>query len=195
MSGVTSPSGVNSQVAHNTGDISVTRTDSVQAPRLASLYRQSIPEKLHVVRDAEYYRWRLGGPSGSWIVYVATRGTEDVGALVAQPRTMDGGTTRIDVSETLPLGKDDREAVFGALLDRIIADNRSVDLFVDPSGALPNEVLRDRGFVSSARPPLSWMYSRVGDPLTLFALSLTNMEFDIGDDGNWEVNDLTRNTN
>jgi GNAT superfamily N-acetyltransferase len=179
----------------DSGDVSVTRVDDVPAGRLASLYRRAVPETLHVVRDEAFYRWRLGGPDRSWTVYVATRDGRDVGALVTRPQPMRGRATRIDVSDAVPLEGPQREPVCGALLDRLVADNPDVDVLAVPGTAIPSDVLESRGFLSSARPPLSWLYARLYDPLTLFAYPQTDLGFDVGDVDNWEVCDLMRNTN
>jgi hypothetical protein len=175
--------------------ISVVQFDEVPAARLAALYQQAVPDALHVVRDPEYYRWRFGEPNGSWTTYLATRGGRDLGALAVRPRTVNGNLSRVDVSDGLPVGVSGREDVFKALLDRVIANNRSVDLIGDPCGAVPSSVLRDRGFLSADSPPLSWAYARFFDPLTLFVKPLSQLNVDVRDEQNWEIDDLTHNTN
>jgi GNAT superfamily N-acetyltransferase len=188
--------GVRDRLSSRSTDVSVTRTDGVPAARLAALYERAVPDTLHVVRDAEYYEWRLDGPNWSGDVYTATRNGADVAAFVVQTRAMRGGTTRVEVSDALPLTTDRvRENAFGALLDRVLDDNRSADVVSVQGTRIPNSLLRARGFVPSSRFPLSWLYERLFDPLTLFAEPVTDVPLDVSDPDNWDVNELTRNTN
>jgi len=177
-------------------DVSVTRTASVPSARLASLYRRGVPETLHVVRDERYYRWRLGGPEWSGAVYVATRHGTDVAAFVVQTRTVGASSTRVEISDALPLVPDrDGRRGFAALLDRVLGDHPNADVVALQDTRVPRELLRERGFVWSGRQPLSWLYERLFDPLTQFALPLSDVGFDVGDPDNWAVAELTRNTN
>jgi len=176
-------------------NVSVTKTAAVPADRLAALYRSRVPESLHVVRDAAYYRWRLGDPGWSGEVYIATRDSEDIAALITRPRRVNETTTRIEVADVLPLSTDRASGRgIAALLDSVIRDHRDADVISIRGSNVPNGVLRARGFVSNARFPYSLLCARAYVTLTLFVTPFTDTDFDVSDPVNWNVNELTINT-
>lgn len=176
-------------------NVSVTRMNEVPAGRLSALYRRNVPERLHVVRDAEYYRWRLGAPGWPGDVYVATKDDVDAAAFLTRSRAVTDEITRLEVSEVLPLVPDSESTPgFSALLDRIVRDNPSADVISIRPSIVPEGVLRRWGFVSNARPPLSWLCARVYVNLWHFVHPYTDLDVDVTSPDTWLVSELTVNS-
>jgi len=186
---------VRDRVSTSPSNVSVTKTEAVPAARLAALYRHSVPEALHVVRDTAYYRWRLGAPDRSGDVYIATRSGEDIAALITRHRQVTEEITRIEVADVLPIVPNRAwTSGFRALLDRLIHDHRDADVISICSSSMPKGLLREYGFISNTRFPYSSLSRRVYVTLTLFVTPFTDTAFDISDQENWNMSELTINT-
>ena len=143
-------------------DVSVRRAGGVPAAELAALYRRSVPEEIHAVRDEQFYDWRFGNPEWAYTVYVAgTAGGPDdgpdVAAVAGRSTGRDAVLTR--VTDLVPL-EGAPDAAVAALLERIVADHPETDLFVAPPSVVPAGVLRTFGFLPDSSPLLASLTSR-----------------------------------
>jgi len=169
-------------------ELTVRRHRRVPVETLAGLYRRRVPGRFHVVRDERYLDWRYGNPNWEYTAYTAQRGGHPVcGAVVG--RGANAGVEEASLTDLLPLGGpangtaaapvadsadaaapagDSADAAAVALLDRILADYRDVEVVTAADGALPAGTLAAFGFLPDTQPPLSW----VSSPRNLVAYSL-----------------------
>jgi GNAT superfamily N-acetyltransferase len=158
----------------NASDLSVRRHRSVPVETVARLYRRRVPDRFHVVRDERYLRWRYDNPDWEYTAYTVQRDGDPVsGAVVG--RGTSAGVEEASLTDLLPLGGPvetgdpdsdsstdsspaDREATT-ALLDRILADYRDVEVITAADDVLPAGMLATFGFLPDTEPPLSWVSS------------------------------------
>lgn len=155
------------------------------ATDLASLYRTSTPNEIHVRRDEQFYQWRFDNPDWEYTTYLIDGETESEAAIVTgtsddpDPRT----TKIIDV---LPLETASKDALRG-LFSRILADHTETDLFVAPPQGVPDSVLREFGFHADTVPPLSFLTTRTTHVVRALADNWTQRGLDIADSNNWHM--------
>jgi hypothetical protein len=172
--------------------IRVNRFTDVPAARLQKVYRQGVPEKLHVVRDESYYRWRLDDPHREWEVYVATQNGSDLGAVItSQWDATDYTHLKIEDAVFVAEHADD---VMPALLSRVITDNGGYAVVSVPDGVLPRRLLRRRTFVATDWPLFRTLYERAFTSLTLFANPVADIGADVTDPDRWLTSTLIRTT-
>lgn len=131
----------------------VRRFDGVPANVLGRLYDRRHPDRLHVPRTAEFYRWRLGRSPWDVTTYVAESGGRPVAALVVSTERRDG-TTYAKLLDALPLVDPDPVAVERLALAAVAA-HRSVDLVSVAEDTLPAAVTERLGFLRDDALPLS----------------------------------------
>lgn len=181
--------------------LTVRRHPLLPVETLADLYRRSVPDRLHVVRDETYFDWRFGNPNWHYTAYTVERaGRPVLGAVVGRDATE--GQSRAALTEVLPLrserlhasaGERERRDAETALLDRVLREFRDVDVVTAADGSIHESVFSAFGFLPDTRPPLSMAAS----PSTLVAYPLTpeveRIGFDSLDD--WVVGLGDRDTN
>lgn len=158
-------------------DLTVRRHPRVPVEALAGLYRRRVPDRFHVVRDERYLRWRYGNPNWEYTAYTVQRDGRPVcGAVVGRGET--AGVEEASLADLLPLGGPAERGLgsgsgpdsgFGpgrapsaattALLERILADYRGVEVVTAADDALPAGTLAASGFLPDTEPPLSWASS------------------------------------
>jgi GNAT superfamily N-acetyltransferase len=137
--------------------VSIRRERNPSSVDLAGLYRTSVPEAVHAVRDEEFYRWRFDNPSREYTTYIAETDAGPEASIVTGIRTGPGWKTAY-VIDVVPLeGAPDR--ALRAVVSRILDDHSDADLFVAPEG-LARAVFREFGFHSGETPPLSFFATR-----------------------------------
>lgn len=166
-------------------DVAITRHETPPVGVLADLYRSSVPDRLHVVRDERFYRWRLANPLWESAVYVALRDGRPVAALVAREEDVDG-LRMTSLLDALPLGagddgaaassrgapetNGDRSAAAGgdggpaaearaALVRAAVADGAGADVVRARGSIVPPATLRAFGFRADDAFPLSALSS------------------------------------
>ncbi|AFZ73438.1 GNAT family N-acetyltransferase [Natronobacterium gregoryi] len=135
----------------------IDRHSSAPAAVLESLYESHVPDRLHVYRDARFYRWVLDAPNYDHTVYVARCDDRPVAALVTRTET----GRAVKLMDALP-ATGDHEA-FPELLSAAVADNESAAVMTVANDVLPPTLLNEFGFVRYRNPILS----RVADPTYL----------------------------
>ncbi|SNZ04695.1 Ribosomal protein S18 acetylase RimI [Natronoarchaeum philippinense] len=152
------------------GSIDVRRHDGVPAGRLASLYGEAVPERIHTPRTTAFLDWRYANPNWDARTYTAHRGGDLLAALVTVDERGDGLRTK-KVLDGFPLvGQRARSNAFSALLSAVIGDADDADIVTVGADTLPNAVLSEHGFYWDDRPPLSLLGSLttvVARPLSL----------------------------
>lgn len=141
-------------------DVDVTRHETPPVEVLADLYRSAVPERLHVVRDERFYRWRLANPRWEPVVYVARRSGRPVAALVTRNEEVDGIRMK-SLFDALPFdgGTDERE-VRAALVHAAVSDGAEADLLRAYGSVVSTETLSTFGFWPSDSFPLSALTSQ-----------------------------------
>ena len=134
-------------------DVTVERHGSVPVDLLTALYERSVPDRVHVVRDEGFYRWRFANPRWETTTYVARRGDEVLAACVTCVET-NGGVRKVSLLDVLPWGGADSEAL-STLLCAVVGDAADADLVRVAAGAVPASTLRRLGFLSNDTFPLS----------------------------------------
>lgn len=174
-------------VAPSTGDVRVERHEHVPAETLSRLYRKRVPDRLHAVRDAEFYRWRFANPDWAYRTFLARRDGEPVAGLITGTRAEDAIVTY--VTEVVPLaGGEGWRAAVSALLARAVSEHDAVDVVAASGRVVPRELLARFGFHADDSLPLSL----ASDPTVLLVSWLGS-----DDDAAWRVGglDVTRAAN
>ena len=148
-------------------ELTVRRHRRVPVETLAGLYHRRIPDQFHVVRDERYLDWRYGNPDWEYTAYTTQRAGHPVcGAVVG--RGQNAGVEEASLADLLPFGgppsegEDEGDADSGgpaataALLERVLADYRGVDVVTAADGAVSGGTLPSYGFLPDTEPPLSW---------------------------------------
>ncbi|WP_018259374.1 GNAT family N-acetyltransferase [Halomicrobium katesii] len=139
--------------------IAVERHHGVPADLLAGLSDGEGRDAVHVVRDADYYRWRFANPRWETTTYVARRDERAVAACVIC-REQRGDIRTTAVLDTVPRGDGVAPAAFEALLTPIVADAADSDVVKVGEGPIPPSVLDAFGFRASDAFPLSMLSDR-----------------------------------
>lgn len=132
----------------------ITRHDEVPAGTLVSLYRSSVPERIHVRRDGPFYRWRVANPRWDAVTYVAWDDGGPVASLVAATSASDD-LRKVSVLDVLPADGSGPRGAVAALLEAVLADARDADVVKCAGEAIPSGVLRRHGFRADDSLPLS----------------------------------------
>ena len=122
----------------------VTRHDDPPSDILESLYRDSIPDEIHLRRDAAFYSDRLTAPHNDYPVYVAYETGEPVAAIVVSDAVNESWIRLIDV---LPINRS-RISPLIAILQKVLADYRR-SAGVEATSVLPRELIEKFGFNSA----------------------------------------------
>ncbi|MFB9804072.1 hypothetical protein ACFFQF_00585 [Haladaptatus pallidirubidus] len=176
---------------------SVTRYSGVETSILTELYRATPPDVVHALRDETFYRWRFSSPAWERETYVARERGDGVAAIVVRTRTTSNGVTVTQLADVVPLVESEsRSRAVARLLDRIVREYAGSDLISVTQGDLPDELLREFGFISDAVPPLSWMSDF---DCRLVALPLNCENWSLGDKrlsqrSNWHISFGERDT-
>lgn len=140
-----------------TADVSVRREDGLPASDLASVYRRSIPDAIHAVRDERFYGWRFGNPNYEYTTYLCAD-SDPIGLVVG--RSVGGNEAKPTVTrlvDIVPVDCPERDEHISALLNRVLTESSESDLVVARPSMLPAETLRARGFQSEEAWPLSYL--------------------------------------
>ncbi|WP_336002889.1 GNAT family N-acetyltransferase [Halorientalis halophila] len=156
-------------------DVAVERIDGVPTVTLADLYRRSVPDRIHVVRDESFLDWRFANPDWTVRTYLARRDGRLVGSLVTCTESGSGARTTL-LADALPLAGGSR-AAFAALVGAAVADAPRAAVLTATANPIPPAVLAHHGFVADDRFPLS----RFGTDTTHVARPLPEP------DGNWQL--------
>lgn len=137
----------------------VERQSGIPAELLADLYDAAPPTELHTRREETLYRWLANGPYWEYETYVASTDGMPSAALVVRRRSLrrDGD---VWIADALPPAAGGRCDAFRALLDSMLSDHRDARVVsvlgpVVHERLLPEETLREFGFLSSTQPVLS----------------------------------------
>ena len=162
-------------------DVAVERLDGVPTATLADLYRQAVPDRIHVRRDEPFLDWRFANPNWDCRTYLARRDGRLVGSLVTCSVTVDGVTTT-RLADALPLvgGSDD---TFAALVSAAVTDTPAAAVLTATADPIPAAVLGNCGFVADDTAPLS----RLINETTHVARPLPSTE----SEGDWLVGGRT----
>lgn len=107
--------------------------------------------------------------------YVARRDGDPLAAvIVRETRDERLDATTVSLVHAVAHPGMAREAGIATILDRIVSDNRDADFLRAWNPVFPDHLLRERGFLSDDRPPLSWAR---GPDLRLVATSLSGGPF------------------
>lgn len=163
-------------------DVAVQRTPEIPVERLASIYRESPPGGIHAARDETFYGWRFDNPNRRYTTYVAERNGDRAAMVVGLP--VGSGVDLVEVTDVLPPSPTADRELQETLLNRIVDDHASADVFAAPSRAFAAETLAQFGFHSGESFPLSLLNTS----RTQVARGLDGWELDgvdITDAGNW----------
>lgn len=143
-------------------DFTLEREPGAPDTTLAGLYRQAVPDRIHVPRDRDFYEWRLGSPAWQRRTYVARRAGVPVAAVVARTRTTASGLTVTQLADVVPLvGGDDWESALRFLIECVLEDHRDSDVVAAHESPIPDRVLAALGFLPDDAPPLSLFTGQV----------------------------------
>lgn len=166
-------------------DVEVVRHDGVRPSLLSSLYEQAVPERLHVHRDARFYRWRYANPEWDCTTYVARSGGDAVAAILTATSTT--GVPRTAIVDSVPLPPADRDApALAALLSAVVRDARSSAYIRAAASVAPGTLPARFGFVPDDVPPVS----RVVTPTEMVCRPIEDDAADAWRFGGYAVDDL-----
>ncbi|QCC50353.1 GNAT family N-acetyltransferase [Halapricum salinum] len=157
--------------------VTVRRHEDVPAETLATLADAARPTGVSPLADEPFYRWRFDGPR--WRpdgTYVASRDERPVAATITRTTTeASTGAETVSLIHTVPFGRsDDRDEGVAAILNRVAADSPDAAFLRAWNPVYPERLLRERGFLSDQRRPLSWA---TGSDLHLVAFDLPESRY------------------
>lgn len=163
----------------------VRREEGVPAATLAAIASRTRHERIHAVRDEQFYDWRFDNPNVEYTTYLAEDRSDPVGLIAGRPADESGpGPTATRIVDVVPLDSHERPEQLASLLDRVLTDHADSDLVIAPAAVFPSKVLRHRGFQSEEELPLS--YVRDGRQQVVRELDGWELNgFDIRDEENW----------
>ncbi|MFC4541774.1 GNAT family N-acetyltransferase [Halosolutus amylolyticus] len=168
------------RLAERPADVTVHRFADVPVRQFVTLADQASPGALHATRDERFYEWRFRNPLWSIDAYLATRRGDPIAGVITGTKTERDGTELTCLFEVAPLASTRRRADgLRAILDRVVADRRDVDLLAASGTAMPGPVLGQCGFVADDSGPLS----RVTSPTMQLTVPLATD----GDGHEWTV--------
>lgn len=164
-------------------DVSIRKEGEVPVDELTSLYRRSVPDGIHVVRDEQFYEWRFENPEWNYTTYLAETEKGVEAALVTGTST-GSGPNETRFVDTLPL-QTAPDHVLTALVESILADHTDTDFFCTQAQGISKSVLRSFGFRGDDTLPLSSLNTQ-----TTHVVRTLNEEWevhgvDITDSDNW----------
>lgn len=173
----------------------IRRHDDPPLEVLESLYERRPPDRLHVPRTAEFYRWRLASPAWDVTTYVAESGGSPVAALVVSAESRDG-VTHAKLLDALPLVDPDPLALEG-LAFAAISEHRSADAVTVAEDTLPRTVAERLGFLRNDGLPLSLVTA--SNPVHVRPFSLDAGTWSVGgrrlgDRDDWELSLVVQDT-
>lgn len=169
------------------------RTESEPpAAELATLYRTSVPDAIHVLRDEQFYEWRFNNPDWEYTTYLLDGETEPEAAIVTGTSATAGLTTT-KLVDVLPLENTSKVGLRG-LLSQILADHTETDLFVAPSQGIPDSVLRAFGFHADTVPPFSLLTTQTTHVVRSLIDSWTQNGLQIADPDSWHMTFVEEDT-
>lgn len=169
------------------------RTESEPpAKELATLYRTSASDKIHALRDEQFYQWRFNNPDWEYTTYVVDGETNPEAAIVTGT-SADSDTITTKLTDIVPLETASKDALRG-LLSQILTDHTETDLFVAPPQGIPDAVLREFGFHAGTTPPLSFLTTQTTHVVKALTNSWTQNGLDTTSPDNWHMTFVERDT-
>lgn len=147
-------------------DLTVARHETTPSETLATLYESSVPNRIHVHREARFYEWWLDNSFRDDTTYVARSSGRPVAALVTRRPSAEV----LQLREAVPLGPDQPVPALSELLAAALTDNTDTSIVKSVGETLPDDLLGQFGFVSDSAPLLD----RQTKPLYMAARSLTD---------------------
>lgn len=142
---------------HVPRDISISEHETIPVSELASIYRRSIPNEIHAVRNETFLEWRFDNPHWEYTTYLTEDETEPVAVVVGDSVGLTTGIRVTRIVDVLPIDDDRTDEQMLALLARTLKDFSTSDVFVAQSSVFPSQVLGQLGFYSDEWPPLSYV--------------------------------------
>jgi GNAT superfamily N-acetyltransferase len=164
-------------------DLSIRKESEVPVDELTSLYRRSVPDGIHVVRDEPFYEWRFENPEWNYTTYLAEteKGVEAALVTGASPGSGPNKTRFVD---TIPL-QPAPEHVLAALFEGVLTDHTDTDLFCTSAQGIPESVLRRFGFHPDNTLPLSLLNTQTTHVVRALTEEWEANGVDITDSDNW----------
>lgn len=167
-------------------DIPIRRFSTIPVRELASMYRRSVPGRIHAPRDEAFLDWRFENPNWEYTTYVTGGDADPVALIVGDSVRLSTGVTVTRIVDTLPLESNARDGQLLVLLDRILAERVESDIVVTPTSVFPDAVMRCLGFYCDGWPPLKYV-SRGRTHLTRSIDGWEVNGVDIRNPENWQL--------
>jgi hypothetical protein len=164
-------------------DVAIRKEAEVPVDELTSLYRRSVPDGIHVVRDEPFYEWRFENPKWDYTTYLAETET-GVEAAVVTGTSTGSGPNKTRFVDTVPL-QTAPEHVLSALVEYALTDHTDTDLFCTPAQGIAESVLRSFGFRGDDTIPLSLLDTQTTHVVRALAEEWETHGVDITDSDNW----------
>ncbi|MFC5366439.1 GNAT family N-acetyltransferase [Salinirubrum litoreum] len=174
-------------------DVTVREESEPPVAALATLYRSAVPDEIHVARDEQFYRWRLGNPDWEYTTYVAD-GDAGPEAAIVTGTSVDADPTVTRITDVVPL-ENAPEAALSGLIGRAVSEHPETDLFVAPPQGIPAAVLGSFGFHADTTPPLSFLTSQTTHVVRTLTEDWTHNGATITDPNNWVMTFIEVDTN
>lgn len=164
-------------------DLTIRKESEIPGKELSQLYQQAIPDKIHAVRDEQFYNWRFENPDWEYTTYLA-EDKKGLKAAIVVGTSAGPGQTTTKLTDVVPLTNTSKSAV-KALIDRILSDYTESDLVVAPPQGIPESVLQDFGFHPDTRPPVTLLTTQTTHVVRSLTDNWEHNGIDITDPQNW----------
>ena len=143
--------------------IDVTSTAGIPASTMTTLYRERLPEGLHVVRDEPFFERLAGDPRRTHRTYVAWRYGEPVLGVIISTQAHDTNTISY-LADLLPRPNATDPGVLHTLLGIALDEHADTSMITGTATLLSHDRFGSHGFLSAKR----WPLARVLPPRTVF---------------------------
>lgn len=165
--------------------ISVRTEDEIPTEELTALYRESVLNEIHVVRDERFYGWRFENPEWNYTTYLAET-DEGIQAAIVVGTSTDSGPTTTRFVDTVPL-ESTSESLDKVLIETILTDLSDTDVFCTRAQGLSESVLHSFGFRGDDTLPLSLLNTRTNHAVRALNDGWEPHGVDITDPDNWRL--------
>lgn len=173
-------------------NIQISQYQDIPVSEFVMLTGREGTNKLQLVRDEVFYKWRYNSPKWSYTSYLAMQEESPVAGMITGTRVKDG-TVVTKLTDIIPSSHSQANSeIMSLLLSYVVDDFADSDVLAARRGSLSDSLLGQYGFWSDDQYPLSLTSTRT----THVARQLSdNLGIELHDPSTWEPTFALRDTN
>jgi GNAT superfamily N-acetyltransferase len=173
-------------------NIRINQHQSIPVSEFVALSGGGSTDKLQLVRDEAFYKWRYNSPNWSYTSYLAKQDGVPIAGMITGT-SVENGTIVTKLTDIVPSSESQRDSeTMSLLLSQVVRDFDDSDVLAARRGSLSDSLLQQYGFWSDDQYPLSLTSTRT----THVARSLSDdLGINLHDSSKWESSFALRDTN